>query len=505
VRALRAVFVVVAFGASIAAALGVGVLLNQWRSRGDTSDQAQTLAAPTASAPSRSAAPTPSPVVARITRDDAVNLVRSLGEVARLDRVEARLMPFTELAALGAQQDRTGGPYHGGGIPERVWAVAVSGDLTPNMSDYVPPQHYTWAIYGINADRIQVGSLSVGTNGTWPPGFDRLLDHPAIAPPRPTPTPLPPKFDHLYSGPAPLRASLVRLASGDAHATSLWGVVTTSARDARGTPFTSLMRSDDGGANWRRADGATARPFDVAAMGATVVVSDAGLDTAERGVTTTGGLFASTDAGATWRRVSTDGVMRVQASSYRGRPLFLAEHWYPLSGAATGPSRIFASFDALSWREIGEVPGPASFGALDVPIVSFSKNVPGDGIYRVEGADFATLRLVPITGSPQIWATPLAGPRPNELWVESVNGGAFRHSIDGGRTWTVAGQGLSGRIAGLFIWHGEVYAIGDGAYRWDGASWQVANILTSKARAVFQIGTNVFIQGIDGSFWRSEI
>ena len=238
------------------------------------------------------------------------------------------------------------------------------------------------------------------------------------------------------------------------------------------------------------------------ALGSTVLVSDLGIDTANAGSSTTGGLYVSQDGGGSWKQVSTESVGRLLVVSYRGGPLFVAEHPWVTKGAATGPSQIFTSPDGLTWLRAGEVPGPAVFGMLDVPLVSFGKNIPGDGIYRLIDGDRAP-HLEPIPGSPQTQGI-LQGPR-GELWFfEPGNVVNPRLSTDGGRTTRVAAAGLAGRIAGLFVANGKVYAVGDGAYEWDGAQWRVANILTGKASAVFQTTERVFIQDLSGGFWRSR-
>jgi hypothetical protein len=193
----------------------------------------------------------------------------------------------------------------------------------------------------------------------------------------------------------------------------------------------------------------------------------------------------------------------VAALRYRGALTFFAERFWATKGAATGPSRILASNDGATWRDLGEVPGPASFGLLDVPLVSFAKNTPGDGLFRVEGTDLASLRLVPVAGSLQAWSM-LTNTARNELWsFNAPNEPKARLSADGGRTWRDADAGLLGRIAGLFVLNGTVYAIGDGAYFWTGTEWRVANILSGKAAAVFQLGSWVFIQDLPGGLWRS--
>jgi len=138
---------------------------------------------------------------------------------------------------------------------------------------------------------------------------------------------------------------------------------------------------------------------------------------------------------------------------------------------------------------------------LDVPLVSFSKNVPGDGIFRVEGTDLTSLRLVAIPGSPQVSSLLTSAPRA-ELW--SFRGSGAAVSADGGRTWRDASRGLAGRLAGLFSANGIVYAIGDGAYYWnpDQAEWLVADVRGGKTGAVFQLGDRVILQDLPGGLWR---
>jgi len=461
-----------------------------------------------------SAAPSPSPstvpaaaVSAVVTREQAIALVRGLGEVIRADRIEARLMPWSEFTPIGMGVDRTGGPSHGGGLPDAVWAVAVAGDTYPTypVAPFdTPQQHFVWSLWGIDSLQPRIVSLKVGTDGPWPPGFDTLTDHVALAPTPAPPSPAPVRFDAILSGAHPLDA-IRDLAAADAEATHLWAVVGGRSDPVKPAPA-ALMRSDDGGATWLTAVNDPTRgsgPDHVAAAGSLVLVSDLGMDTASNGTSSTGGLYLSKDSGSTWTQVAADAVRTVSTVSSGGTQWFLAEHLWVSKGAATGPSRIFASADGEHWRQIGEVPGPASFGQLDVPLVSFSKNIPGDGLFRVEGTDLASLHLVPVAGSPHAWSMLTNGARNELWWFNSCCVPHARVSVDGGRTSRDADAGLTGRIAGLFVLNGTVYAIGDGAYFWAGTEWRPANILTGKGAAVFQLGSWVFLQDLPGGLWRS--
>lgn len=483
-------------------ALAVGQALVSWRAARDAGTGAALVGGPP-----------PSPVVASVTRDQAIALVRGLSSVRRVDRIAAKLVPWSEFEPVGMGVDMTGGPHHGGGLPlPGVWAVAVAGDIYPDGAPIRPLQHYTWSVWGINASRLQLLTLNVGDSGAWPPGFDALADHVAVAPPAPTSSPAPLVFDLLGPGDQPSSLVVRDLAAADGAATDLWAVVVTD-RDPTGSVTTALRHSRDGGRTWSGVAGGPSRPWSVAASGGTVLVADPGTPVSDpatgraTGTSSGGGLFRSSDGGSTWVRITTEGVLRVRAFAYAGRRVFLAEHWWATNGAAIGPSRIVASLDGASWREIGEVPGTAQFALLDVPLVWWSKNVPGDGMYRVEGTDLASLRLVAVSGSQRACCTAdgccaiVAGPG-GTLW--RGGGAQVWRSADGGRTWTDASAGLGGRIAGVFVLRDHMYAVGDGAYLWDGSRWAAVAMRGGKTQGVFPVGDAVILQTLPGHLERSR-
>ncbi|HET7700581.1 MAG TPA: hypothetical protein VFM06_06910, partial [Candidatus Limnocylindria bacterium] len=371
-----------------------------------------------------------------------------------------------------------------------------------------PLQHHTWSVWGINAARLQLTTLKVGDTGAWPPGFDTLADHVAVAPPPPSPSPAPIAFEALTGEGSHTKLPVRELVAAGSAGRLLWAIVETgSVTTAAGlVPRTELMRSDDGGARWVRVSGGPALPAGVAASGATVLASSIGepLDDG-KGTSSGGGLFLTRDGGVTWRRVVDEGVRRVRTFEYQGRRLFLAERPWTTRGAATGPSRILASLDGETWRAIGEVPGPASFALLDVPLVTFAKNVSADGFYRVEGADLASLALVAVPRSTQAGSGSLITAPGGVLWHVDPNAIVVaRRSTDSGRTWLAASDGLAGRIAGLFVLRDRVYAVGDGAYVWDGSRWTVVAMRGSKTQAVFPVGDAVIIQALPGHLERSR-
>ena len=132
-------------------------------------------------------------VAASVTRDQAIALVRSLREVVRVDRIEAKLLPWSEFApSMGV--DRTGDKTP---LPDTVWVVAVGGDTYPTYWGAplgTPQQHFAWSLWGVDAQRLNIASLSVGNSGNWPPVYDGFLDHIAVAPtPAPSAVPFVPQ------------------------------------------------------------------------------------------------------------------------------------------------------------------------------------------------------------------------------------------------------------------------------------------------------------------------
>ena len=404
-----------------------------------------------------------------------------------------------------ALPDRQGSPYPGtvlevlgsDELKVRLESAALSAEfgnpvlVKANKYTLIQPGSSTVAATGVQpGDRVSIFFEREGRNpsdGAYPLSNFRLTDAATIQPPA---------FDLIARGNANLQR-ISDLALSDTSAQHVWAIV----GDAAGPP--RLVHSDDGGRTWPKLPwpGRGMGPGHVAAAGSTVLVADLGSDTASNGTSATGGLYLSKDSGSTWKQVSSEAVRRVVAVPFQGGTLFLAEHFWISRGAATGPSRIFASIDGETWRQVGEVPGPAAFGAWDVPLVSFEKNVPGDGLFRIEGSDVASLRLVVVPGSTRSQGF-LRG-NGNDLW--SFNPGNIvdpRLSVDGGRTWRVASTGLIGRIAGLFRANGAIYALGDAAYQWDGSQWRVVSILIGKAGSVFQLGDHVFVQDLPGDLWR---
>lgn len=168
---------------AVAGGLGGAQLLREARS------QVAAQPAPVAAATSTPAVP----IAAVVTRDQAIALVRSLGEVVRVDRIDAKLLPWSEFApSMGA--DRTGKKTP---LPDAVWAVAVAGDTYPTYWGAplgTPQQHFAWSLWSVDAVRGNIASLSVGTGGSWPPAYDSFVDHTAVAPtPMPAPTPFIPQ------------------------------------------------------------------------------------------------------------------------------------------------------------------------------------------------------------------------------------------------------------------------------------------------------------------------
>ena len=161
------------------------------------------------SSPDRGTTPLPS----TIQRDDAIAIVRALNEqVGRIDRIDAKLMTFEEyLHVAGPIKPHPGDPNDTSntgttgiiGDPSKryMWAVAVAGEVWPNLRDPISWGHplpgsptpyppYRWGIFLVEA--VPGRMFAVGDAGIaegWPSSFDKLPNHPptGYVPPIATP------------------------------------------------------------------------------------------------------------------------------------------------------------------------------------------------------------------------------------------------------------------------------------------------------------------------------
>ena len=162
-----------------------------------------------------SATPDPraSPLPSTIQRDDAIAIVRRLDQqVGRIDRIDAKLVTLDEYVRVaGPIRAHPGDPSVTApngttgiiGDPSKryLWAVAVSGDVWPNMrlpisfgqpltTSPTPYPPYRWGIFLVEAVPARLfGIGDAGIAEAWPSVFDKLPNHPVTAyvPPSPTP------------------------------------------------------------------------------------------------------------------------------------------------------------------------------------------------------------------------------------------------------------------------------------------------------------------------------
>ena len=169
----------------------------------------QTLSGGAISTPDPGTTPLPS----TIQRADAIAIVRRLSEqVGRVDRIEAKLMTLEEYVKIaGPVRPRPGDPQAtvmpgsvgviGDPAKRYVWAVAVAGEVWPNLRDPIsfgqplpgsptPYPAYRWGIFLVEA--VPGRMFAVGDAGItegWPSSFDKLPNHPpsGYVPPIATP------------------------------------------------------------------------------------------------------------------------------------------------------------------------------------------------------------------------------------------------------------------------------------------------------------------------------
>ena len=191
---------VLALGAAVAA-LAVGQSLLAFRSGAGSS---------TATSSGLAALPS------KITRDDAIALVRSkTDQIGRIDRIDARLVTYAEyLQVAGPIHVPPGDPrttpdpngvtgWIGDPATRSLWIVAVSGEVwpqfrVPTFFGHAPPTTptpyppYRWGLILVDARRGEFsGFAAAGIAEDWPPVFGRLPDHPAtttLVSPSPTPS-----------------------------------------------------------------------------------------------------------------------------------------------------------------------------------------------------------------------------------------------------------------------------------------------------------------------------
>ncbi len=131
-----------------------------------------------------------------LDRNSVLALVRGLDQVGRVDRIDAKLMSYSEYVAgagpVGTHEgDPRSTPTTGFGMSDRdVWVVAVSGQVWPNgrvpvffgvasPASATPYPPYRWAMFLV--DSRSGGLIVVGDAGidaSWPTSFDRLPSHP---------------------------------------------------------------------------------------------------------------------------------------------------------------------------------------------------------------------------------------------------------------------------------------------------------------------------------------
>lgn len=194
--------------------------------------------AATAKLPSASATPALSTISTAMQAPEALSSVmRSLyaGGTPRIDRTEEKLMTAGELRP------------HGLSVPPAltdaspVWVVAMAGDLPSLKKSSSQPLHYRSALYLVDASstnlQTDIAALWWYDTDTWPPLFDGLPDHPAVAVPYPSPTIAP------------------SLRLGTRLGTIALGMTAADVRAALGTPTETTVSHGLGTPEWHYANG----------------------------------------------------------------------------------------------------------------------------------------------------------------------------------------------------------------------------------------------------------
>lgn len=130
--------------------------------------------APPPGAPPTTATATPFPTALALARQDVLARVRSLPELPRVVRIEAKLV---SAAALESVRTSPAMARLFAGRPAAIhdaWIVAVSGEIECNCPT-PPTEPLRSAVYWI--DPASGGQLARMTSAdAWPPGFDALAD-----------------------------------------------------------------------------------------------------------------------------------------------------------------------------------------------------------------------------------------------------------------------------------------------------------------------------------------
>jgi hypothetical protein len=111
-----------------------------------------------------------------MTRSQAEAAPFSLkAEVHRADRTQAKLTTWGAFQSASGPSGQSG-PAASSGFTtgEKVWVVAVAGDISPAFSSTA--NNFPWAVFIYDANTGAPMSMQAGPSGTWPPYFDAMAD-----------------------------------------------------------------------------------------------------------------------------------------------------------------------------------------------------------------------------------------------------------------------------------------------------------------------------------------